>query len=308
MLHMRRRDFITLLGGAAVAWPLAARAQQPERMRRIGLLFNTHADDPGQQSNLVEFVQALQRLGWTDGRNVRIDTRWAGGDASAIRRHAEDLVALAPDVVVATGNASMGPLLQATRTVPIVFNNVADPVGSGFVDSLARPGGNVTGFLQFEYTLSGKWLELLKQIAPTSGRRDEIGTAPPSSAEYGEDLDAGCTAARRWLGTDRCAAAAQTKTQVGKIGRLSWRARRLMADRVAAWRARLQCILARRRSMIRAQLSWCCARSGLPASRRSVARRRCCAGVRIKPSCSGASGQAAAAPPSSVMNSRRFIR
>jgi putative ABC transport system substrate-binding protein len=167
---MNRREFITLLGGAAATWPLAARGQQPERVRRIGVLFNVNVDDPGQQNNLAEFVQALQRLGWTDGRNVRIDTRWAGGDASAIRKHAEDLVALAPDVVVATGNASMGPLLQATRTVPIVFNNVADPVGSGFVDSLARPGGNVTGFLQFEYTLSGKWLELLKQIAPSVTR------------------------------------------------------------------------------------------------------------------------------------------
>ena len=163
---MKRREFITLLGGAAAGWPLAEQAQQGERMRRIGVLFNVNADDLGQQNNLVEFVQVLQRLGWIDGRNLRIDTRWAGGDASAIRRHAEDLVALAPDVIVATGNASMGPLLQATRTVPIVFNNVADPVGSGFVDSLARPGGNVTGFLQFEYSLSGKWLELLKQIAP----------------------------------------------------------------------------------------------------------------------------------------------
>jgi putative ABC transport system substrate-binding protein len=161
---MRRRDFITLLGSAA-AWPVAARAQQGERMRRIGVLMNTE-ENPDQQSSLVAFLQGLQQLGWTDGRNVRIDTRWGGGDASSIRRNAEDMVALAPDVIVATGNASMGPLLQATRTVPIIFNNVADPVGAGFVDSLARPGGNVTGFLQFEYSLSGKWLELLKQIAP----------------------------------------------------------------------------------------------------------------------------------------------
>jgi putative ABC transport system substrate-binding protein len=162
---MRRREFITLLGGAA-AWPVAARAQQPERMRRIAVLFNVTADDPGQQNNLVAFEQALQQLGWTDGRNVRIEVRWAGGELREIRRHANELVALAPDVILATGNSSMPPLLQATHTVPIVFNNVADPVGSGFVDSLARPGGNVTGFLQFEYSLSGKWLELLKQIAP----------------------------------------------------------------------------------------------------------------------------------------------
>jgi ABC-type uncharacterized transport system substrate-binding protein len=161
---VKRREFIGLLGGAA-AWPLAARAQQGERMRRVGVLMNTE-ENPDQQSSLVALLQGLQQLGWTDGRNVRIDTRWGGGDASSIRRNAEDMVALAPDVIVATGNASMGPLLQATRTVPIIFNNVADPVGAGFVDSLARPGGNVTGFLQFEYSLSGKWVELLKQIAP----------------------------------------------------------------------------------------------------------------------------------------------
>ena len=161
---MKRREFITLLGGAS-AWPVAARGQEAERMRRIGVLMNTE-ENPDQQSSLAAFLQGLQQLGWTDGRNVRVDTRWGGGDASSIRRNAEDMVALAPDVIVATGNASMGPLLQATRTVPIIFNNVADPVGAGFVDSLARPGGNVTGFFQFEYSLSGKWLELLKQIAP----------------------------------------------------------------------------------------------------------------------------------------------
>jgi ABC-type uncharacterized transport system substrate-binding protein len=130
------------------------------------VLFNVNADDPGQQNNLVAFEQALQQLGWSEGRNVRIEVRWAGGEAREIRRHANELVALAPDVIVATGNSSMPPLLQATHTVPIVFNNVADPVGSGFVDTLARPGANVTGFTQFEYSLSGKWLELLKQIAP----------------------------------------------------------------------------------------------------------------------------------------------
>jgi putative ABC transport system substrate-binding protein len=161
---MRRREVITLLGGAAIAWPLAARAQQPERMRRIGVLMNV--DNADQRASYAAFLQVLQQLGWTDGRNVRIDTRWAGGHASEIRKYATDMVVLAPDVIVATGTAAMVPLMQATRTVPIVFANVADPVGAGFVDTMARPGGNATGFVQFEYSLSGKWLELLKQIAP----------------------------------------------------------------------------------------------------------------------------------------------
>jgi putative ABC transport system substrate-binding protein len=160
---MNRRDFITLLGGAAT-WPLAARAQG-ERVRVIGVLMNTTVTAE-QQANLAAFQQVLQQLGWSDGRNVRVDTRWAGGDAREIRRHAGELVALAPDVILATGTVAMVPLLQATQTIPIVFNNVADPVGAGFVNSLARPGGNATGFTQFEYTLSGKWLELIKQIAP----------------------------------------------------------------------------------------------------------------------------------------------
>jgi putative ABC transport system substrate-binding protein len=153
---VRRREFITLIGGAAVAWPLAARAQQPERVRRIGVLMSVSADDPDQQNGVAAFVQALQQLGWTDGRNVRIDIRWPAGDANLFRKYAAELVALAPDVIAAAGNAAMGPLLQATRTVPIVFNNVADPVGAGFVESMALPGGNATGFLQFEYSLSGK--------------------------------------------------------------------------------------------------------------------------------------------------------
>jgi putative tryptophan/tyrosine transport system substrate-binding protein len=161
---MRRRVFITLLGGA-VAWPLAARAQQAERVRKVGVLINSTAT-PEQQANLAAFQQTLQQLGWTVGRNVQMDIRWADGDAREIRRHAGELVALAPDVILTAGDAGMPPLLQATRTIPIVFNNVADPVGAGFVDSLARPGGNATGFLQFEYSLSGKWLELLKEIAP----------------------------------------------------------------------------------------------------------------------------------------------
>ena len=160
-----RRKFIALIGGAA-AWPLAARAQQGEPMRRIGALMSTAADDPEGQARIAAFQQGLQQFGWTIGRNVRIDSRWPAGDAERIRRYAAELVALAPDVILATGSAAAAPLLQATRTVPVVFVIVPDPVGAGFVNSLARPGGNATGFIQFEYGISGKWLELLKQIAP----------------------------------------------------------------------------------------------------------------------------------------------
>jgi putative tryptophan/tyrosine transport system substrate-binding protein len=164
---MRRREFITLLGGAAAAWPLTARAQQSDRMRRVGVLMAHLNDDPEYQARIVAFQQALALLGWTDGRNVQIDIRWATTNADEIRRHAAELVASAPDVILAaTGTTTAAPLLQATRTVPIVFTIVVDPVGAGFVASLARPGGNATGFLLFEYGLSAKWLELLKQIAP----------------------------------------------------------------------------------------------------------------------------------------------
>jgi putative tryptophan/tyrosine transport system substrate-binding protein len=162
---MKRRAFITLLGGAAT-WPLAARAQQSSGMRRIGVLLPVAADDPDAQANIAAFLQVLQQLGWSDGRNVRIDTRWAAGNADNIRKYAAELAALAPDVIFTSGTATLAPLLQAARTVPIVFGSVADPVGAGFIKSLARPGGNATGFIQFEYTLSGKWLELLKQISP----------------------------------------------------------------------------------------------------------------------------------------------
>jgi putative ABC transport system substrate-binding protein len=161
---MRRREFITLLGGAA-AWPLVARAQQGERMRRIGVLMYWAADDAEAQARFAALVEALKQLGWSEGRNLRIDTRWA--TANDIGRHAGELVALAPDVLVAgTGTATVTPLLQATRTVPIVFVSVIDPVGAGFVASLARPGGNATGFTAYEYGMSVKWLELLKEIAP----------------------------------------------------------------------------------------------------------------------------------------------
>jgi putative tryptophan/tyrosine transport system substrate-binding protein len=167
---MRRRDFITLLGGAAAAWPLAARAQTRDRLRSIGMLLPATADDASFQARVGAFLQGLQQSGWTIGRNVRIDTRWATANADGIRRHAAELAALAPDVILAHGASTVRLLLQATRTVPIVFPVVADPVGAGFVDSLARPGGNVTGFMTFEYSIGGKRLELLKQIAPSVTR------------------------------------------------------------------------------------------------------------------------------------------
>jgi ABC-type uncharacterized transport system substrate-binding protein len=161
---MRRREFITLLGGAALAWPLAARAQQPKRVRRIGSLTGI-ADDSMTQARLATFLETLQQLGWTEGQNVQVDRRWGGGDADRIRKYAAELATLNPDVILATGAPATQQLLRATRTVPIVFVLVPDPVGSGFVESLSRPGGNATGF-KGEYGLSGKWLELLKEIAP----------------------------------------------------------------------------------------------------------------------------------------------
>src|SRR6266516_1863104 len=163
---MKRRAFITLLGGAAAAWPLAARAQQPERMRRVGVLLPATADDAEFQARVGAFLQGLQQSGWSIGRNVRIDTRWATANAADIRRHAAELAALAPDVILAHGTSTVGPLLQATRTVPVVFPVISDPVAAGFIDSLARPGGNATGFMSNEYGMAGKWLELLKEIAP----------------------------------------------------------------------------------------------------------------------------------------------
>jgi ABC-type uncharacterized transport system substrate-binding protein len=163
-IEIGRRHFICALGGAA-AWPLAAHAQQGERMRRIGVLVGgVAADDPGWLARKAAFLQGLQQFGWTDGGNVRIDYRYGLGDADNIRKYAAELIALAPDVILTNGSATMAPLLQATRTVPIVFGSVIDPVGDGIVDSLARPGGNATGFMMFEYSLSGKWLELLKEI------------------------------------------------------------------------------------------------------------------------------------------------
>jgi ABC-type uncharacterized transport system substrate-binding protein len=166
---MRRRAFISLLGSAA-AWPLVARAQQAERMRRIGVLQVLAENDPEAVARHAVFEQALQAMGWSKNQTVQIDYRWAGGDSNRIRKYAAELLALGPDIVLATASIAVAPLLQATRTVPIVFVQVVDPVGGGFIDSLARPGGNATGFTQFEYSLSGKWLELLKEVAPHVSR------------------------------------------------------------------------------------------------------------------------------------------
>jgi putative ABC transport system substrate-binding protein len=163
---MRRREFLSVLGGVATTWPLAARAQQPDRMRRIGIILPATADDVEFQARVGAFLQELQQLGWSIGRNVRIDTRWATANADDIRRHAAELAALAPDVILAHGSSTVRPMLQATRTVPIAFPVASDPVGAGFVSSQARPGGNVTGFMANDYSISGKWLELLQQIAP----------------------------------------------------------------------------------------------------------------------------------------------
>ena len=166
---MNRREFITLVGGAA-AWPLAAHAQQVERVRRIGVLLPAAADNSAYQSRIAAFLQGLEQSGWSIGRNLRIDVRWATANADTIRKHAAELVASGPDVVLAHGSATVGPMLQASRTVPVVFPLVGDPVAAGFVESLARPGGNVTGFMSVEYSMGGKWLELLKQIAPGTAR------------------------------------------------------------------------------------------------------------------------------------------
>jgi putative ABC transport system substrate-binding protein len=167
---MRRRDFVALLAGAGMQLPGALVAQESPKMRRIGVLMNAAPDNLDSQTSIAAFLKVLQQSGWIDGRNVRIDTLWGEGNADTIRKHAEKLIALAPDVIFATGNVAMVPLLQATQTVPIVFVGVADPVGAGMVDSMARPGGNVTGFIQFEYSLSAKWLELLKEVAPSVTR------------------------------------------------------------------------------------------------------------------------------------------
>jgi len=184
---MRRRDFIQGLAGSATVWPLAARAQQPERMRRIGVLMNVVADDPQGRARIAAFQQKMQQLGWSDGGNVQIDIRWGANNVERDHQYAVELVALAPDVILAAGTLSVAALQRETRTIPIVFNNVSDPVGAGLVGSLARPGGNTTGFMIFEYSMSGKWLELLKQIVPSVTRaavlRDSAN--PAGIAQFG---------------------------------------------------------------------------------------------------------------------------
>ena len=167
---MRRREFITLLGGVATSWPLTARAQQVQRVPLVCLLEGISADTPGAKLRYLALLEGLQQLGWTPGRNVRIEMRWGEGDEAVTRKHTAELVALAPDVLVAGGGAAVQVMLKATHTIPIVFVVVPDPVGSGIVESLSRPGGNGTGFMMFEYNLCGKWLELLKEIAPSVTR------------------------------------------------------------------------------------------------------------------------------------------
>jgi putative ABC transport system substrate-binding protein len=184
---MRRRDFIKGIAGSAAAWLPAAHAQQPEPMRRIGVLMNAVADDPQGQARIVAFQQTLQQLGWSEGRNVRIDIRWGGNDVERDRRYAAELIALAPDVIMAAGTLSVTALRRDSHAIPIVFNSVSDPVGAGFVNNLAHPGGNVTGFMIFEYSMGGKWLELLKQIVPRLTRvavlRDSVN--PAGIAQFG---------------------------------------------------------------------------------------------------------------------------
>jgi putative ABC transport system substrate-binding protein len=182
---MKRRDFIAFLGGVGAAWPLAVRAQQPERVRHIGMLNTLEADDPEAQARIAMFEQTLQQLGWVVGRNLKIEIRQIGGDADRVRSYAAELVALAPDVIFTIGSVAIALLQQTTRTIPIVFVNAPDPVGAGFVQSMAHPGGNITGFSNFEYSMSGKWAELLKQIAPSVTRALML-RDPTSAAGIGQ--------------------------------------------------------------------------------------------------------------------------
>jgi putative tryptophan/tyrosine transport system substrate-binding protein len=190
-INIVRRKFIATLSGAAVAWPLAAHAQQAGGMRRIGVLMSLPANDGEGQNRIAAFTQGLQQLGWAVGQNIRINYRWAGSNADDMPKYAAELVESAPDVILAHSSAAVGPLMKATRTIPIVFTTVADPVGAGYVDSLARPGGNATGFTNFEYAIAGKWLELLKEIVPNVKRvavlRESAIVAGP--AQFGRNPD-----------------------------------------------------------------------------------------------------------------------
>jgi putative ABC transport system substrate-binding protein len=181
---LQRRDFITLLGGAAATWPFAARAQQPEPMRRIGILTGIAGEDAQTKVRVTAFLQELQKFGWTEGRNLRVDLRAGAGNVADTRKYAIELVALAPDVILASGATPVALLLEATRTVPIVFTIVVDPMGAGFIEKLSRPGGNATGYMMFDYSLSGKWVELLKQVAP--GVTQAAVLRDPSSAGVGQ--------------------------------------------------------------------------------------------------------------------------
>jgi putative ABC transport system substrate-binding protein len=185
--RFNRREFIALVGGMAAAWPLGASAQQPEQMRRIGVLMNAAVDDPYGQARLAAFKQVLQQLGWSDGRNVQIAARWGENDIERERKYAAELVALAPHVILAVGTLGVTAVKRETQTIPIVFNSVSDPIGAGVVDDLARPGGNVTGFMNFEYSLSGKWLDLLKEIAPQLTRAAVLRDSgnPAGIAQFG---------------------------------------------------------------------------------------------------------------------------
>jgi putative tryptophan/tyrosine transport system substrate-binding protein len=223
---MRRREFITLLGGAAVAWPTAARAQQPERMKRIGMLMGYPESDSEAQTKIAAFQDGLQKLGWTEGRNTRIDTRWATpADAESMERFAKELVALQPDLILSSTTPTTAALLQQTRAIPIVFATVADPVGSGFVASFPRPGGNVTGFVVFEASLAGKWLELLKEIAPRVNRIALLFN--PATATYAEFYLNPFKAAAAFFAVEAIAAPVRDKSELD---------RRIRAGPRAEWR------------------------------------------------------------------------
>jgi putative ABC transport system substrate-binding protein len=213
---MRRREFITLLGGAAVAWPTAARAQQPERMKRIGMLMGYPESDSEAQTKIAAFQDGLQKLGWTEGRNTRIDTRWAtSADAESMERFAKELVALQPDLILSSTTPTTAALLQQTRAIPIVFATVADPVGSGFVASFPRPCGNVTGFVVFEASLAGKWLELLKEIAPRVNRIAFLFN--PATATYAEFYLNPFKAAAAFFAVEAIAAPVRDKSELESV-------------------------------------------------------------------------------------------